>query len=520
MAAVFFLIFLRDALGVLVDTQASLVGRSLSVLLLACLALGLFHFVNYIDNLMRSVLIYPEERTIPSVREELLPEVGIMIPTYNEDPTLVAACLAACRNIAYPRLAIYLLDDSSDDGFRAINRTACERVQATAISRTHRRGFKAGAINDAMATLGESVKYLLVVDADHLVKPDILADLVPLLESDPSVAFVQVPQYFFSAEQDLVAVTCSYHQHLFNKHICRGLHVNDAVVLTGSNCLFRISDLRKAGGMDESCITEDFATSFRLHMQGFRGMYVDRIYAEGVAPPTLSAYYTQQLRWAYGTTQHMGRVFRTFISSPRALTPYQWFDFMAIGTSYTLGIVNLVMLLFPSVILILDVKLVSMNLPTIFLSLFLLVMGLQFSTSIRERHYRLVDLLRSQAILNSVSLVYTQAIVFIWCGKTLTFRVTPKTIGRGDNGQSAKLMPQILAMLGAIALSICIGLSRILSGSTNTNLPYALFWACYGFSILASYIVVYRGDARKALNAAAGPIPDIAKRLDRQGIED
>jgi cellulose synthase (UDP-forming) len=272
--------------------------------------------------------------------------------------------------------------------------------------------------------------------------------------------------------------------------------------------------------MDESCITEDFATSFRLHTQGYRGVYVDRIYAEGVAPPTLSAYYTQQLRWAYGTTQHMGRVVRTLLSRPRALTPHQWFDFMGIGTSYLLGIVNLVMLLFPSVILLWNVKLVSMNLPTIFFPFFLLVMALQLTTSIKERHYRLLDLLRAQAILNSVSLVYAQAIFFLWCGKKLTFRVTPKTIGRGDNGQSAKLMPPVLAMLGVIAFSIGIGVSRILSGSTNTNLPYALFWACYGFTILASYVLVYRGDTRKTLDAVTNPTPDIPVRLERQGIED
>ena len=81
-------------------------------------------------------------------------------------------------------------------------------------------------------------------------------------------------------------------------------------------------------------------------------------------------------------------------------------------------------------------------------------------------------------------------------------------------------MQPVLAMLGVIAVSIGVGISRILSGATNTNLPYALFWACYGFSILASYVVIDRCDARKALDISANPAPDLAMRLDRQGMED
>ncbi|RPJ52370.1 MAG: glycosyltransferase, partial [Methanobacteriota archaeon] len=138
LSAVFLLIFFRDVLWILTDAQASLVSRGLSAVLLTCLFFGLFHFVNYIDNLMRSVLLYPPDGPALRGGEAASPDVGIMIPVYNEDPALVAACLAACRNVVYPRFSIYLLDDSSDAGVRAENRAACELVQATAISRTHR----------------------------------------------------------------------------------------------------------------------------------------------------------------------------------------------------------------------------------------------------------------------------------------------------------------------------------------------------------------------------------------------
>ncbi|WP_243669010.1 hypothetical protein [Methanoculleus chikugoensis] len=121
-------------------------------------------------------------------------------------------------------------------------------------------------------------------------------------------------------------------------------------MLTGSNCLFRVSHLAAVGGMDEVCIAEDIATSFTFHLRGRRGgVFLDAVYAEGVAPPNLAAYFTQQLRWAYGNTQLLGTILRQLVAQPRSMTATHWLEFLVTVSIYLLGGVNVVLFLLPPV---------------------------------------------------------------------------------------------------------------------------------------------------------------------------
>ncbi len=252
---------------------------------------------------MRSLFVYrgPVINPAPVSRREF--RTAVLIPVYNEEPDTVESCIRACTKIEYPNVGIYVLDDSTDGELQAANREICAAHSVRYIHRDHRQGFKAGAINHALTVLDEGTEYILVIDSDQQVRSNIFRDLIPILEADDSVSFIQTPQFFRSEPEDPVSVTFSYQQHIYNKHVCRGLSVNGVGMLTGSNSLFRVSHLSAIGGMDEECIAEDIATAFLFHLKGYRGIFLDTVYAEGLAPPTLAAYFTQQLRWAYGNTQ-------------------------------------------------------------------------------------------------------------------------------------------------------------------------------------------------------------------------
>jgi cellulose synthase (UDP-forming) len=67
------------------------------------------------------MLADPLKRVAPKVRSlEELPTVDVFIPTYNEDPELLAATLAAAKSMIYPRdkLSVWLLDDGGTEAKR------------------------------------------------------------------------------------------------------------------------------------------------------------------------------------------------------------------------------------------------------------------------------------------------------------------------------------------------------------------------------------------------------------------
>ena len=82
------------------------------------------------------MLADPLKRVAPKVRSlDELPTVDVFIPTYNEDPELLAATLAAAKSMIYPRdkLSIWLLDDGGTEA----KRTHKDPVQALAATRRH-----------------------------------------------------------------------------------------------------------------------------------------------------------------------------------------------------------------------------------------------------------------------------------------------------------------------------------------------------------------------------------------------
>ncbi|HQD25071.1 glycosyltransferase [Methanoculleus sp. DTU007] len=491
------LALLHDLYLTLLGTGWSLLARILSLLLVSVTFFGVIQFMSYADHLLRSLYAYPE-RAVTLLRKAPRPSrrAAVFIPVYNEDPDVVESCIRACMAIAYPDVRIFLLDDSTDAKKRASMQEISHRYGLRYVHRDHRRGFKAGAINHALSLLDSDMEYLLVLDADQRVKPTILADLIPILEANPDASFIQTPQFFRSEPNDPISVTFSYQQHIYNKHVCRGLSVNQTAVLTGSNCIFRVSHLVAIGGMDETCIAEDIATSFAFHFRGCRGIFLDTVYAEGIAPPNLAAYFTQQLRWAYGNTQLLGTILRTLVASPRSMTAVHWLEFIVIVSIYLLGGVNVALFLLPIATLILGIPILPVWLPPIFAVVLAVVIAIQVIISVRERQYSLRDLALSQAIFNTLAFVYARAIVYAASGKKLPFVVTPKALS-GSAGRARVRIAPVLFVISAVLVSIFFGVMRLLADGPDSGTTIPLFWACYTLIVLSSFLVVWRRDGRR-----------------------
>ncbi len=490
-------VLLRDLSLILTGVEGDLFARVLSLFLVGVTCFGVIQFVSYADHLLRSLYAYAERPVATREKGASPCRVAVFIPVYNEEPDVVESCVRACTAISYPDVCTFLLDDSTDVRKRASMQDICRQYGLRYLHRDHRRGFKAGAINHALSRLDGDTPYLLVIDADQRVKPAILTDLIPILEADPTASFVQTPQFFRSEPHNPISATFSYQQHTYNKHFCRGLCVNHTAMLTGSNCIFRVSHLKAIGGMDETCIAEDIATSFAFHIRGHWGIFLDAVYAEGLAPPNFSAYFTQQLRWAYGNTRLLGTILRHLVTSPRSMTSLQWAEFIVTVSIYPFGAANVTLFLLPVATLLFGIPILPVWLPVVFGVVFAVVITIQVVISVRERQYSVRDLAFSQAIFNALGFVYARAIWYAVSGRNLPFIVTPKVMLEPDDGPSRAWIAPVVLVTAAVLISIAAGILRLVIGGLDAGTVIPLFWAGYTLIALSSFLEVWRRNRRR-----------------------
>ncbi len=119
--------------------------------------------------------------------------VDVFFPSYDEEPDLVRLSLQDALKIKYPyeiSIKIHLLDDGNRQSMKDLARS----MGVNYISRDNNIGFKAGNLRNAMEqTSGD---FIVICDADTRPFPTILSRTLGYF-TDPSVAWVQTPQWFF-----------------------------------------------------------------------------------------------------------------------------------------------------------------------------------------------------------------------------------------------------------------------------------------------------------------------------------
>src|SRR3954470_16346268 len=124
------------------------------------------------------------------------PKVSIHVPAYYEPPEMLKATLDALARLDYPNFeCVIIINNTPDPAFwQPIQdhcRTLGERFKF--INAEKVQGFKAGALRIAMDRTAADAEIIGIIDADYVVHPDWLKDLVPAF-ADPRVGLVQAPQ--------------------------------------------------------------------------------------------------------------------------------------------------------------------------------------------------------------------------------------------------------------------------------------------------------------------------------------
>jgi cellulose synthase/poly-beta-1,6-N-acetylglucosamine synthase-like glycosyltransferase len=210
-------------------------------------------------------------------------------------------------------------------------------------------GFKAGALRLAFEHTSPEAEIIGVLDADYVVHPDWLKDLVPAFAA-PGVGLVQAPQDHRDAGRSVLhAVMNREYAGFFDIGMVQRNEVN-AIISHGTMCLVRRSALVDAGGWSSDTIVEDADLGLTLLERGWETHYTRRRYGWGLLPSDFAAYKRQRHRWAYGGVQLVKKHWRAFIPGRSRLTAQQRNEFLygwliwlgAEGLGVLLAILNLI----------------------------------------------------------------------------------------------------------------------------------------------------------------------------------
>jgi cellulose synthase (UDP-forming) len=417
--------------------------------------------------------------------------VACLIPVCDEPIGVVSETVASVAAMRYKNKKIYILDDSRNPDNMARLDDLGEEFGVTLIRRRGHRHFKAGNINNALPAI--DAEYIAVFDADQRPSLDFLGDLVPLLDAEPKLALVQTRQEYENTESR-IAHAAALQNGMFYEHICEAKSVDGAMFCCGTNFVMRLEALRDVGGFDHASITEDFATSMKLHARGWKTRYNDKLYATGLGPETLGEYLKQHLRWATGTFQVLRPAAKLFFTNPRALSAKQWYDYWLSFSYYLSGPANLYLLLLPSAYILLGIGLIKEKGP-IYLAFFLAAFAFSwgfFMFSLIKRGYPARELIVIGARLETCKFaIYSQALVTGLLGLRTSFKVTNKS-SQGQLGWFSLWIP--LAFFSLNAGATVVGLYRLGVGF-DMYLAINTGWAALNTWLLSA-VVQYNAGSR------------------------
>src|SRR5450759_1488957 len=292
--------------------------------------------------------------TEPAGYFDELPRVTVQLPIFNEQYVVDRLLDAVCR-LDYPneKLDIQLLDDSTDETVEVarllVDRYAALGHPVTYLHRDNREGYKAGALAEGLKTAkGE---FVAIFDADFVPPPNFLLKCIHHF-TDPKVGMVQTRWTHINRNYSLLtqveAILLDGHFVLEHSGRARsGVFFN----FNGTAGMWRRCAIDEAGGWEHDTLTEDTDLSYRAQLKGWKFLYLQDVECPAELPVEMTAFKTQQARWAKGLIQVSKKILPKVFASDasRHQKTEAWYHLTA-NLSYPLMIV-LSVLLMPAMII-------------------------------------------------------------------------------------------------------------------------------------------------------------------------
>jgi cellulose synthase/poly-beta-1,6-N-acetylglucosamine synthase-like glycosyltransferase len=275
---------------------------------LAAIVVTLLMSSYLILNLLVGILSPPPRRSYP--RNPRFPMVSVVLPVYNEPRDIVLASIASWKAVRYPHFEIIVADDSTEP-------LAIDDPSVRVIRRSHRDGFKGGAMRHVFDQLDPASEWMVVFDADFLVEPDVLVRFSE--HYAPGVGAVQGFQAMGRNERSgyLARFSAAFHD-VANALLAGRYRFRGFVGVQGTVEAYRVEAIRSIGGIAPyATANEDLDTTFRLRKAGWKIVYDPRIVGRGVAPEQYRVFFVQNTRWTSSTVREYRRHMVSYLRSPR-----------------------------------------------------------------------------------------------------------------------------------------------------------------------------------------------------------
>jgi cellulose synthase/poly-beta-1,6-N-acetylglucosamine synthase-like glycosyltransferase len=283
-----------------------------------------------------------------------LPSITVQLPIFNEQYVVERLVDAVCKlNYPQDKLEIQVLDDSVDEtrvvAHNLVQQYAKQGHPITYHHRTNREGFKAGALREGMKTAkGE---FIAIFDADFVPRADFLLQMVHYF-TDPKIGMVQGRwehinrNYSFLTNVEAILLD----GHFVLEHGARsrsGVFFN----FNGTAGMWRRATIEEAGGWQHDTLTEDTDLSYRAQLKGWKFVYLEDVGCPAELPVEMTAFKTQQARWAKGLIQTAKKILPQVMKSdaPLKVKVEAWYHLTA-NISYPL-MIALSVLLLPAMII-------------------------------------------------------------------------------------------------------------------------------------------------------------------------
>ena len=253
---------------------------------------------------------YRENRGIDIVKADVnskLPFVTIQLPVFNE-LYVVERLLDSITQFNYPkdRFEIQVLDDSTDKTVE-ISRKKVEEYQAKGFQielyhRTDRKGYKAGALKEAMPQAkGE---FIAIFDADFLPHPDFLLNTIPQFK-DEKTGVVQTRWAHINQDYSLLTRLQAMQLNVHFTVEQHGRYAGNCLLqFNGTAGVWRRECIESAGGWEADTLTEDLDLSYRAQLKGWKIIYLEKFASPAELPAEMNSLKSQQFRWMKGGAEN------------------------------------------------------------------------------------------------------------------------------------------------------------------------------------------------------------------------
>lgn len=236
--------------GVVADSLAW-AGWCCGVVLLVLVAAEAFELVE---------LALPDVSTTPvHCDPKHRPMLSVHVPICAEPPDLVERTLRALHGLRNDCMEVIVVDNNTADPalWQPIEQLCRELGPSFRFFHLPRwPGYKAGALNFALAHTSEDAEVVSVIDSDYVVDAGFVDALIGHF-ADSGVGFAQAPQDYRDWEGRCFTRMCYWEYWQFFAVSMWLRRRRNAILMHGTMVMIRKAALLRVGGWSEWCLTED-----------------------------------------------------------------------------------------------------------------------------------------------------------------------------------------------------------------------------------------------------------------------